>query len=82
MPDARADGAEPNGVVPVPAPRASHAGSLVATGLLLALWLGVTVGAPLLVGPVRAAAVAVEVGLGLDVLPGPDTGRADDEEGG
>jgi hypothetical protein len=66
----------------VPAPKASHGVSLVATAALLALWGGVTLGAQRLTPTIAAIARSVEVALGLDVLPGPDTGRDDPQEGG
>lgn len=67
---------------PAPPPRASHAGSLLATGVLLAVWLALTLGAPLLASPIGQAAAAIEVGLGLDVLPGPSpaASNAEDDE--
>jgi len=65
-----------------PAPRASHGGALVATGGLIALWIGVTVGAPTLVGPIAQLASAVEVALGLDVLPGPKATGLTEDGGG
>jgi hypothetical protein len=54
----------------------------VATAALLALWAGVTLGAQALTPTIAAIARSVEVALGLDVLPGPDTGRDDPQEGG
>ena len=65
-----------------PAPRASHGGALVATGVLLALWIGVTVGAPVLVGPIASLATRIETTLGLDALPDPETTNKSEDDGG
>jgi len=57
-------------------PKHSHAVSLLATALLLALWLFLTLGSGWLAPRVAAVAEIIEVGLGFDVLPG----RASDKK--
>lgn len=64
-----------------PAPRASHGGALLATGALLALWVGLTVGAPTLAPRIAALASTVEVALGFDVLPGPHHAGTPEDDG-
>lgn len=51
-------------------PKPSHAGSLVATAILLVTWIALTAAAPAIAPWIAAVAEDVEVGLGLDVLPG------------
>ena len=52
-------------------PKPSHAGPLLATALLTALWLFLTVGSGWLAPRVAAVAEIVEAQLGLDRSVGP-----------
>lgn len=71
--------ATPQGVAP---PKPSHAAPLVATVVLGGLWLVLSIGAGTVAPAVSDLAEWIEVGLGLDVLPGaPDDDDADDGEG-
>lgn len=64
-------------------PKPSHAGPLLATAVLLPLWLALTCAAPWLAPQIAKIAVNVEIALGLDVLPGrKDDDTADRPRGG
>lgn len=63
-------------------PKPSHAGSLLATALLLVVWLTLTIASPWLAPWIAGVAENVEVALGLDVLPGKPGATQDDGNGG
>ncbi len=57
-------------------PRPSHIVPILATIVLLPLWIGCTAFADRIAPQIATIAEAVEVGLGLDVLPGQEKSPA------